>query len=1121
MRNTNPRTIIYLAFSSILFIFILFFAWLLLGLNNTIELSKNEKNIGFILNHLNKLYTSITYIERNERPYLMAQSDKYIVEINKTYAIAFNEIGELKKFCNIISFSCKDIQVLDSLINDKYAFSDSIIKLSINGHPDIAIQRLSGTKDSLIFAGFMNQFNKIYNDNWNKFQSAKTEHFTTDKKLFNEIALIIFTISIFLFYAFRKILKQFAIREKLINQNQLFADIINNTADSIVISDMDLNITYCNTATEKLYNRDKTEIIGKFVDDVFETIDTDNVVSPKNKSLREKGYWVGEVVRKDTFGNIFNLYLAINSIKNPDSRITGFFAIATNITPFKKAQQEIEKLAVSLKATNENLAQKVNEQTAIIKEVFERVKDVFIGTDNHLNITYANSNVNILFELNENQICSYNLLGLLFNLTDKENVKLVNDSFGNQQKQSFEFLHPVSKRYFEATVFPSANGISIYFRDITENKLSREEIQQSKRIYEYISKTNDLILHAQHEDEIFTTICQIAVDSGNFLFSWIGIPDEENNILRPFAWAGLEAGYLKAITAISTQNIPEGESPSGNAIREGKLYYCNDIATDPATALWRDEALLRGYRSSIALPVKIEGKVVAIYTMYASMPFYFNENEIQLLSRVTENIGYALQTFKIVSDRIQSENDLRKVTQAIEQSSASVVITDLTGNIEYVNPAFTHLTGYSFEEAVGQNSRILKTGHTTDSEYLNLWKKLTNKKTWHGVFCNKKKNGEKYWEYATISPIVNKEGLITNFVAVKENITERRKLEEEQRELVDIIENTTAFVWRADLNKNLLYLNKAIRKVLEIGEDEDITQLTITEFTFNGELNISEQSADLIMAGKWTGENILKSRSGKKIPVLQVLVIHKNVQGEPTHTSTTAIDLTKIKESEIQLININTELANLARHLQNISEIEKKKISRELHDELGQYLTAMKMSVAWVKKHLDNDKTKLEIKLDEVQEIVTKTISAFKKIHSSLHPAMLEDVGLHAALEWYIRSTEKLGQFTITFTSNMQDQKIDMGITLPLYRVVQECITNSMRYSKATKVVVILLEINSCIYLKIKDNGCGFEVSKVDTKLHHGILGMKERVYAINGEFSISSIIGKGTSVKVKVADVL
>ncbi|UCD77922.1 MAG: response regulator, partial [Desulfobacterales bacterium] len=126
-----------------------------------------------------------------------------------------------------------------------------------------------------------------------------------------------------------------------------------------------------------------------------------------------------------------------------------------------------------------------------------------------------------------------------------------------------------------------------------------------------------------------------------------------------------------------------------------------------------------------------------------------------------------------------AQEELRKLSLATEHSPASVVITDRKGTIEYVNARFCDVTGYSAEEAIGQNPRILKSGNLAPAFYKQLWDTILDGKTWRGDFINKKKNGEEYWESASISPIQNDEGEITHFVAVKQDITERKKMEAE------------------------------------------------------------------------------------------------------------------------------------------------------------------------------------------------------------------------------------------------------------------------------------------------------------------------------------------------------
>jgi len=192
-------------------------------------------------------------------------------------------------------------------------------------------------------------------------------------------------------------------------------------------------------------------------------------------------------------------------------------------------------------------------------------------------------------------------------------------------------------------------------------------------------------------------------------------------------------------------------------------------------------------------------------------PRYLELRIMPLRGRHHQIVGRII-TARDVTDRHQAEVQLRQLQRVVEQSPASVVITDTAGLIEYVNPHFTQLTGYTLEEALGQNPRILKTGHTPAKVYADLWRTILAGGEWHGEFLNRKKNGEHYWEDAHIGPVTNAGGRITHFVAVKEDITARKQTEVELQQsrarLKAIFDNASVGITLADRAGRYVQVNQ-------------------------------------------------------------------------------------------------------------------------------------------------------------------------------------------------------------------------------------------------------------------------------------------------------------------------
>jgi PAS domain S-box-containing protein len=172
----------------------------------------------------------------------------------------------------------------------------------------------------------------------------------------------------------------------------------------------------------------------------------------------------------------------------------------------------------------------------------------------------------------------------------------------------------------------------------------------------------------------------------------------------------------------------------------------------------------------------------------------------------------------------QSEQEMLKLSRAVEQSANLVLISDPLGTIEYVNPKFTQVTGYAVSEVLGKNPRILKSGRTPPEEYKHLWDTITAGHVWRGEFLNKKKNGELYWASASISPVRNQRGEITHFVAVEEDITELKQagqlLRESEERLQAILDNSTAVIYVKAIDHRYILVNKRYETLFHVTRDQ-------------------------------------------------------------------------------------------------------------------------------------------------------------------------------------------------------------------------------------------------------------------------------------------------------------
>jgi PAS domain S-box-containing protein len=259
------------------------------------------------------------------------------------------------------------------------------------------------------------------------------------------------------------------------------------------------------------------------------------------------------------------------------------------------------------------------------------------------------------------------------------------------------------------------------------------------------------------------------------------------------------------------------------------------------------------------------------------------------------------------------------------------------------------------------------------------------------------------------------------------------------------------------------------------------------------------------------------------LPDGSVRIVHEQAEvtsdeaGNPVWMLGTVQDITDLKRAEEELKKSYEQLRNLSEHLQSVREEERTKIAREIHDELGQTLTALKIEISMLAGKLYPDHKPLVEKTESIVKRIDETIQAVKRICTELRPTVLDHFGLIAAIEWQAEEFQKRTGIRCEVTFTPGDIVFDQDTSTVLFRIFQETLTNVMRHADAAEVKASLKEKDGMITLEVKDNGRGITEEQINNSSSFGLLGIRERVNFLGGNVTISGMGNKGTTVKVSI----
>jgi signal transduction histidine kinase len=230
-----------------------------------------------------------------------------------------------------------------------------------------------------------------------------------------------------------------------------------------------------------------------------------------------------------------------------------------------------------------------------------------------------------------------------------------------------------------------------------------------------------------------------------------------------------------------------------------------------------------------------------------------------------------------------------------------------------------------------------------------------------------------------------------------------------------------------------------------------------------------------------------------------------------------AVQLKKVRDAEQAKAEAHAQLRRLSAHLLHVQEKERQRVSRELHDHLGQLLTAIGMNLDWVLHRGAEIAHPIRERLQETRQLAQDVISATRELSATLRPGELRGLGLEAALHEYLNEFERRSALPVHFSSTLHEHELTPEIATNIYRIVQEALTNVSRYADASEVQITLEYTHGRLVVSVIDDGKGFDVKHVTDPHAVGLIGMQERARLLNGTCEVRSVPGAGTIVRVEI----
>ena len=738
--------------------------------------------------------------------------------------------------------------------------------------------------------------------------------------------------------------------------------------------------------------------------------------------------------------------------------------------------------------------------------VFERIADGFVALDKDWRFTYVNKKAGELIGRPPEDLIGKHIWTEFAEGKDRPVYEAYQRAMEDQSPIHFEEYSPTWDRWFEYRAYPSPAGLTVFFQDVTERKRAQEEL----------NKEHDLLSRIAETSPAGITV----VDRGGQITFANSRAEQVLGLTRDEITRRAYNAPAWRITDYEGKPFPEDKLPFHQVMTNGRPVY--------------------GVRHAVERP---DGQRILLSVN--ACPLFDGAGRVDGMVATVEDV-----TAQVYADRlIRNQRDLAialSSAQGIREGlrlclEASIRVSDMDCGGIYLKDAQTGDLNLFFHRGLSPEFIKNVSHYPADSaraqliaQGLPLYSEFPIFDTPADVAQNKEglcaiailpirhegrligclnvashsKDKVPEWARTALETMASPVGgSLARLLAE----TALHDSEARYRELADSIQD---IFFALDPDLKCSYWNSVAEKRSGLSREEALGKSLFELFPPAKGTKVEETLRQVLKTQRpQTTDFYFK---GKDRDYVFEITAYPSKPG----ISVFARDITEKAKLERELAAQASDLRNLSSRLLHAQEEERKKISRELHDEMGQALTMVSLNFSFIKKALGTtQKAKVKNKIDESDALIRKLLEQVHKMTLDLHPHMLDDLGLLPTVKWFAERFSKSLNLAVRLTEKNWSEPVETGLALSLFRIIQEALTNAAKHARAKKIRIHLSQDRNNIEALIEDDGCGFDPAKVEQERRkkHGVgfLGMKERAAYLNGKCLIESRLGRGTRVHI------